>query len=247
MGQSKNKDKNQNVISIPNLVGQVALLNLTQEVENLKKRNREINEMAARSILYALDAKDHYTFGHSVRVAYYSLILGKEMKLNEEELYDLEMASLFHDIGKIGIPDKILLKPTRLDDEEFQEMKKHPVRSAEILKGFDSFQKIVKSIRHHHERFDGTGYPDGLSGNSIPLFARILLIADTFDAMTSSRPYRKGLPFKVAYDELDEFSGSQFDPNLVAAFIAGMKKEEEKKEDTFYLKIIDDNFQKEAA
>lgn len=230
-----------------NLITSLTFLKMAEELEGLRRREKEICEMAARSILSALDAKDHYTFGHSMRVAYYSLVLGKELGLDNEELYDLELAGLFHDIGKIGIPDKVLLKPTRLDEDEFLQMKKHPEWSAQILEGFDHFQEIAYCTRHHHERYDGRGYPDGLRGEEIPLFSRILLITDTFDAMTSSRPYRKGLSFETAYEELEEFAGSQFDPNLVKAFITAMKKEQDKNEETFYLKIIDGNFEKNAA
>jgi len=229
------------------LVTNLTLLHMASELEKYKRKEKEICEMAARSILSALDAKDHYTFGHSMRVAYYSIVLGNQIGLNEEQLYDLELAGLFHDIGKIGIPDNVLLKPQRLEEDEFQQMKKHPEWSAQILEGFDHFQEIAYCVRHHHERFDGRGYPDGLKGEEIPLFSRILLISDTFDAMTSSRPYRNGLKFEVAFEELEEFSGSQFDPDLVQAFIKGMKEEQVKNENTFYLKIVNNHFDKKAA
>lgn len=249
--EKKNKDidtnVDSNVVSIPELLTNITLISLVAEVDELKKRQKETCEMAARAILSALDAKDHYTYGHSMRVAYYSLTLGRELQLSEEELYNLELTGLFHDIGKIGTPDAVLLKPTRLDEDEFLEMKKHPMRSHQILQGFDQFEEISRSAKHHHERYDGRGYPDGLKGDEIPLFARILLIADTFDAMTSTRPYRKGLSFEIAFEELDEFSGTQFDPGLVKHFIKGMKKEQAKREETFYLKIIDNKFEKDAA
>lgn len=243
----KRSPKRSEVISLSGVVIETTILKMAQEIEKLKARQRETCEMAARSILQALDAKDHYTYGHSMRVAYFSLVMGREMGLSEEELYQLELAGLFHDIGKIGTPDKVLLKPTRLDEEEFLEMKKHPERSAQILEGFTSFETIAKCARHHHERFDGRGYPDGLKGEEIPLFSRILLIADTFDAMTSSRPYRKGLSMETAFSELQEFSGTQFDPNIVEVFIKGMNKELSKKEETFYLKIANESFKKDAA
>jgi HD-GYP domain-containing protein (c-di-GMP phosphodiesterase class II) len=126
-------------------------------------------------------------------------------------------------------------------------MKKHPEISAEILRGFDEFKKIAYYAKHHHERFDGRGYPMGLKGTKIPLFSRMILIADTFDAMTSSRPYRKGLDFQVAFDELVEFSGSQFDPELVKCFIEGMRKEERTGTSTFHISIMGEDFEKEAA
>lgn len=239
--------KKNNVIPLPQLVTNVALMNLVKEVEELKRLHRETCEMAVRSILHALDCKDHYTFGHSMRVAFYALTLGRELGLTDEELYDLELSALFHDIGKIGVPDSVLLKPAPLTEEEFKHMKEHPVKSAEILKGFAPFEKIAICAKHHHERYDGKGYPEGLSGESIPLFSRILLIADTFDAMTSSRPYRKGLPYEVAFEELERFAGTQFDPMLVLRFQRAMKKEQARKSETFRLRIIEGEFKKDAA
>lgn len=239
--------KKDNVISLQQVMTNMTLLKLAEDVEKLKLEKKKVCEKAARTMLHALDAKDHYTYGHSMRVAFYSISLGKEFGLNEEELYDLEMAALFHDIGKIGVPDEVLLKPSRLSEEEFLKMKEHPTKSWEILKDFDEFQEVAKFAKHHHERYDGRGYPDKLKGEDIPLFSRIILIADTFDAMTSTRPYRKGLPYEVAFKELEEFSGSQFDPKLVEAFIAAMSKEEKKGVDTFSLNIIEGEFQKDAA
>ena len=220
---------------------------LEKTVQKLKEEQRSVCEMAARSILYALDCKDHYTFGHSLRVTHFALALGKEMGFDEDTLYDLELSALFHDIGKIAVPDKVLLKPSRLTDEEFLQMKLHPTKSAEILNGFKPFEKVAKYAKHHHERFDGRGYPDGLKGEEIPLFSRIILIADTFDAMTSTRPYRKGLSYDVAFSELKEFSGSQFDPDLVEVFIAAMTKDKADKSKTFCLRIIEGEFEKDAA
>lgn len=225
----------------------ISIMSLASKIEELKDEKQKICEMAARTILQALDAKDHYTFGHSMRVCYYSLVLGKEMKLTNQEMYELELSALFHDIGKIGTPDAVLNKPTRLTEEEFKIMKKHPVDSYNILKGFDVFEKIAINAKHHHERFDGRGYPDALKADEIPLYSRIILIADTFDAMTSSRVYRKGLPYETAYAELIEFSGTQFDPELVQHFISGMKKEAAKKEDQFYIPLMNKTFKKDAA
>jgi putative nucleotidyltransferase with HDIG domain len=226
---------------------QESIMNMAKRIDELKTEQEKICEMAARTILKALDAKDKYTFGHSMRVTYFSIILGKELKLTDREMYDLELAALFHDIGKIGTPDAVLNKPTRLTDEEFKIMKQHPSDSYNILKGFTVFEKVARFAKHHHERFDGRGYPDGLKGEQIPLFSRIILIADTFDAMTSTRVYRKGLPYQVAFDELNEFAGSQFDPNLVKHFINGMQKEQAKGEDKFYIPLMDEMFDKDAA
>lgn len=229
--------KKSNVLKFPQI----------NEVAEMKSEQKEFCEMCIRSMLKALKLKDEYTFGHSLRVAYYSLALGKEVGLSETELYELEVAALFHDIGKIGVPDHILNKPARLEENEFLKMKKHPEQSAEILEGFKPFEKVAKFAKHHHERFDGRGYPDGMKGEGIPYFSRIILIADTFDAMTSTRPYRKGLPYKVAFDELNEFAGTQFDPDLVKSFISAMSKEEKKNEDTFSLGIIEGDWKKDAA
>lgn len=242
----KKKEEN-NVISIPSILMNVAFMKLNEEIQELKKEQKKNSETMCRSMLLALDAKDQYTYEHSTRVAYYSLTLGKELGLSETQLYDLEMSGLFHDLGKIGTPDSILNKPTRLNEEEFEIMKLHPIRSGDILEGFKDFKEVAKIVRHHHERYDGRGYPNGLKGEDIPLFSRILLIADTFDAMTSSRAYRKGLPYSTAFSELEEFSGSQFDPGLVSLFIEGMLKEEKNKEKTFHLKIIGKDFEKKAA
>ncbi|EQC47355.1 HD-GYP domain-containing protein [Bacteriovorax sp. Seq25_V] len=236
-----------NVISLPDAVTNVALLNLVKENKKLALEQKKICEMAARTILHALDCKDSYTYGHSMRVAFLSLTLGKEIGLNEEELYDLELSALFHDIGKIGVPDSVLLKPARLTEDEFLQMKSHPEKSAEILRGFSHFEKVAKYAKHHHERWDGRGYPEGLKGEDIPLFSRIILIADTFDAMTSSRPYRKGLDYEVAFAELEEFSGSQFDPELAKAFITAMRRDANQKEETFELSIVEGKFLKNAA
>lgn len=239
--------KDDNIYSIQTMLTHVLILKLASDVKKLEEKQQKTCEMAARSILHALDMKDHYTYGHSMRVAFLSLTVGRELGLNDKDLYELELASLFHDVGKIGVPDAVLLKPSRLNESEFKEMQSHPEKSAEILKGFEDFSEIAKIAKHHHERWDGKGYPSGLKGDEIPLFSRIILIADTFDAMTSSRPYRKGLDYSVAFQELKDFAGTQFDPVLVDKFIAAMKKDKEKDEKTFYLKIVDEKFEKEAA
>ena len=223
------------------------MVELAARVEDLKTENQKICEMAARTILKALDAKDAYTYGHSMRVCYFSMVLGKELKLKDEDIYELQLSALFHDIGKIGTPDSVLNKPTRLTDDEFRIMKQHPSQSYDILKGFSNFEKIARFAKHHHERFDGRGYPDALKGEQIPLYSRIILIADTFDAMTSTRVYRKGLDYEIAFEELEEFSGTQFDPNLVKSFIKAMRKEMSKGEGKFYIPLMDEYYDKDAA
>ena len=223
------------------------MLSMAAEMEKLKDENGKMAEMMARTILKALDCKDHYTFGHSMRVAYFSLVTGREMGLNEEELKELELSALFHDIGKVGTPDLVLNKPSRLTEEEFTVMKQHPELSYTILNEYPVFEKIALNARYHHERFDGRGYPEGLKGETIPLFARIILIADTFDAMTSTRVYRKGLEHLVAFEELRQFTGSQFDPNCVEAFVSGMAKEALKGEEDFLIPFLNQHFSKNAA
>ena len=245
-------NKKSNVIAFNNLkptdgMLQDSFVDMARRIDELRTENQKVCEMAARAILKALDAKDKYTYGHSMRVCYFSMVMGKELGLDDSEMYELQLSALFHDIGKIGTPDAVLNKPTRLTDSEFKIMKAHPSQSYEILKDFANFEKIAINAKHHHERYDGRGYPSGLKGDNIPLFARIILIADTFDAMTSTRVYRKGLSYDVAFNELIEFSGSQFDPNLVKYFIKGMKKEQAKGERQFYIPLMNQMFDKNAA
>ncbi len=243
------KKKHDNVLSFRSKkqTPVASIMKMAMRIDELKSEKQKICEMAARTILKALDAKDNYTFGHSMRVCYFSMVVGKELGLTDEEMYDLQLSALFHDIGKIGTPDAILNKPTRLTDEEFTIMKEHPTLSYQILKDFEVFEKVAKFAKHHHERYDGRGYPDKLKGDKIPLFSRIILIADTFDAMTSTRVYRKGLSYDTAFNELIEFSGSQFDPGLVKHFIEGMKKEASKQEDEFYIPLMQEKYKKDAA
>jgi len=176
----------------------------------------------AQTIMAKVKKKDTETFDHCVRVSRMARMLATAAGLGESESRVVEYAGLFHDIGKVGVPDEILMKPAKLTDSEYEVMKSHPVLSVEILKPIshvDFFALTLPGVRHHHERFDGRGYPDGLMGENIPLASRIILVVDTYDAMTWSRPYRKGLPTEVAYKELVEFSGRQFDPKLVEVFL----------------------------
>ena len=172
----------------------------------------------------AIDARDHYTKCHSENVTRYSLAIAEEMKLSHYNTEMLRRASLLHDIGKIGIRDNILLKPDKLTPDEFEEIKLHPVRGEEIIKPLSFFNESAILIRHHHERYDGKGYPDGLKGEKIPLGARIMAVADTFDAMNSERPYRKPLSKDIIISEFEKVSGSQLDPYVVTVFLKLLEK-----------------------
>jgi len=170
-----------------------------------------------RALSSAIDAKDKYTIGHSERVALFAVELGKSLGFDEQTVNFVERAGILHDIGKIGVSELILGKPGRLDEHEFQEMKDHLRKSAEILKPIKFLGPAYEGLKMHHERMDGRGYM-GVPGERIPLLGRILAIADAFDAMTSDRPYRKGLPVEVAKQEMRKNSGTQFDPDLVEVF-----------------------------
>lgn len=170
---------------------------------------------ALRSIV---ETRDIETRGHSDRVSGLSCDIALKMGLPEELAEKIRVAGLFHDIGKVGVPDRILLKPARLTEEEFAEIKKHPAAGAGILTGLSQFSDLAPIVRGHHERMDGGGYPDGLAGGEIPQGARIIAVADSFDAMVSSRQYRKRMSVEKAVSELDRCSGTQFDPAAVDAF-----------------------------
>jgi len=167
----------------------------------------------------ALDAKDQYTAGHSRRVMEYSVDIGKRMGLGEDDIEQLKKAALLHDIGKIGVPDAVLHKEGKLSDVEYSIIKSHSEIGANILKSIKSFKHLVPSVYHHHERFDGSGYPQGIKGEQIPLHARIITITDSFDAITSNRPYRKAFSLKDAISELEQNKGIQFDPYITDIFI----------------------------
>ena len=166
----------------------------------------------------AIERKDPYTGGHVRRVTSYSVLLGHELGLGREEMEELWLAATLHDVGKIFVRDDILGKPGALDAEERQIMKRHPVDGAEILSAITDLRRVLPGVRNHHERLDGQGYPDGLAGDDIPLLARIIAVADTYDAMTTSRPYRPGLPPEAAGAEIEAGAGSQFCPLVAAAF-----------------------------
>ena len=173
-----------------------------------------------RSLAAAIDAKDSYTHGHSRRVTDLSVGIALEMNLPKADVDTIRHASLLHDVGKIGISEKILLKPGRLTDEEFETIKSHPYIGAGILNSIEFLHSVCDIIKHHHERYDGKGYPDRLAGDEIPLGARIICVADSFDAITSNRPYRKPMTFDEATEEVKRCAGAQFDPAVASAFVS---------------------------
>jgi putative nucleotidyltransferase with HDIG domain len=167
----------------------------------------------------ALEARDQYTAGHSRRVMEFSKSIGQRMKLDKEDIEYLKRSALLHDIGKIGIPDIVLQKQSKLTDEEYAIIKSHSERGAGILKHIKTFKDLVPAVYHHHEQFDGGGYPQGIKGKEIPLHARIIAVADTFDAMTSNRAYRKALSLRTALSELERNKEIQFDPDITDIFL----------------------------
>jgi response regulator RpfG family c-di-GMP phosphodiesterase len=195
--------------------------------EKVKEQTDIINSMYVRSIdamIKALEAKDFYTRGHSQRVTLYSMAIAVELGVTGQELEDLHRASVLHDLGKIGVREAVLNKPGKLTEEEFAEIVRHPETAVRILEPIPFFHPLLPAILHHHERFDGKGYPSRLAGKNIPLASRIMSIADTFDAMTSTRAYRKALPVADAIAEIRRCSGTQFDPDIVPAFLACQSK-----------------------
>jgi len=190
-------------------------------IERLKSAAEENHELflgTIRVLATAIDEKDPYTRGHSERVNRLSLVIGKHLDLSEKEMRHLHIASLLHDVGKIGIDDRILRKPAALTDDEFEVMKQHPVRGANILSGVRALEEIIPGMKHHHERWSGGGYPDGLVGEQIPLAARIIQIADSYDAMTTNRPYQRAMRMEAAVARINELTGAICDPKVVAAF-----------------------------
>ena len=171
-----------------------------------------------------IEAKDPYTSGHANRVEEYSVLLAEAIELTEDKIQNTKTAAILHDIGKIAINDNILNKATKLTSEEYAEIMKHPSVGADIISKMDFFKDIKGIVRHHHERYDGKGYPDGLKGDDIPIEACILAIADSYDAMTSDRPYRKALEKEVALEEIKNNAGTQFHPKLALAFVNKMSE-----------------------
>lgn len=184
----------------------------TREVTAQKEKMEKMSMQIVMALSGAIDAKDTYTNGHSTRVAEYSKRLAQRAGLSEQVQSDIYMMGLLHDVGKIGVPDAIINKPDKLTEEEYSIIKKHPVMGAEILKNITEFPKLITGARWHHERYDGKGYPDGISGEEIPVEARIIAVADAYDAMSSKRSYRNALPQTRVRAEVEKGKGTQFDP-----------------------------------
>ena len=180
----------------------------------------------AQSLAKAVDFRDNYTHGHSQRVAEYSVGIARDMNLSEAEIEIVQRAATLHDLGKVGVSDEVLNKPGKLSDEEFAMIQAHASNGFEILKEAPSFEALLPGIRSHHERYDGRGYPDGMKGEDIPLLARIIAAADAYDAMTSDRIYRKALPMEKAKEEMKKCAGTQFDPEVVEAFLIYLARRE---------------------
>jgi HD-GYP domain-containing protein (c-di-GMP phosphodiesterase class II) len=214
------------VIAMPSALRAVPIVEMPSYWSPDPFRIKQLEEQASAlrgSVICAfnqlLDLKDLNTGVHSTRLAEWGLRVGQELSLSEGTLQNLEVAALLHDIGKVGIPDSILRKPGKLDHEEYALMKKHPEYGWAVLRMLPGFENAALDILHHHESMDGKGYPAGLKDCEIPIVSRIVCVIDAFDAMVSSRPYRKGLPFEEAVRRLVESSGTQFDPMVVQNFI----------------------------
>ncbi|MEY2549548.1 MAG: hypothetical protein QOD64_2130 [Verrucomicrobiota bacterium] len=196
-------------------------------VEDLRKAARENHLLfinSVRMLAAAIDAKDPYTRGHSERVARYSIAIGKNLELGEQDMRNLRISALLHDVGKIGIDDRILRKPGALSDDEFEVMKGHPAKGAAIMSGVAQLIDIIPGMKYHHEKWSGGGYPDGLTAEEIPMQARIVAIADTFDAMTTNRPYQKAMEINYVVEKIKSFAGTRFDPHVVDAFANAVKR-----------------------
>lgn len=223
-GYCEKSDKfDQLLLLIESGIKSIAQMNLikkiNQELSDTYEKLEQAYMESIQTLRYTVEAKDPYTRGHSDRVSEYSVLLGQKLGLSQEDLKTLRIGGLFHDIGKIGVPDSILLKECKLTDDEYSQIKNHPTIGAHILSSATIFQDIIPIVKHHHEKYDGNGYPSKLKGDEIPYFARIAAVADTFDAMTSKRTYRDALSIDVVKEEIEKCSGTQFDPAIAQAFL----------------------------
>lgn len=232
-GYCEKSDKfDQLLLLIESGLKSVDQMNIIKQINSELSTSKELLEKSylesIETLRNTVEVKDIYTKGHSDRVSAYSLLIGEKLNLSPEEMKTLKIGALFHDIGKIGIPDGILLKTDKLTENEYSEIKNHPSIGAHILSDASIFADIIPIVKHHHERYDGRGYPGKLAGNDIPLLARIVAVADTFDAMTSKRSYRQALDFDYTRAEIAKCSGTQFDPSIAKAFLEILDTEKDK-------------------
>ena len=194
-------------------------------ISELQRKNRELRDAyrdTVNAVVNTLEARDKYTYGHTERVTAIAMSIAKsiavKMGLDEEDLFTIEIGALLHDVGKIGVPDAVLRKPGPLEVGEILQIQEHPAKGKHILDNIAYLEQALPCVLHHHERFDGQGYPEKIRGEMIPLPGRIISVADAFDAMTSDRPYRKKRDFRSAFEEIEKNAGKQFDPQIVGAF-----------------------------
>lgn len=194
------------------------------QVQRAARENRELFLASIRALAEAIDAKDPYTRGHSERVAAYASTIATEMGLPPPEVERIRLSALLHDVGKIGVDDRIIRKPTALTEEEFQLMKTHPIKGAAIMSAIPQLADVIPGMKYHHEKWGGGGYPEGLKGEQIPFQARIVTVADTFDAMTTTRPYQRAMENDYVVERIKQFAGIRYDPLVVEAFVRAYGK-----------------------
>jgi putative nucleotidyltransferase with HDIG domain len=195
-----------------------------EDVQRAARENRELFLSSIRALAEAIDAKDPYTRGHSERVATYAAAIATEMGLPAEDVERTRLSALLHDVGKIGVDDRIIRKPTALTEDEFEQMKTHPIKGAAIMSAIPQLADVIPGMKYHHEKWGGGGYPEGLKGEEIPLQARIVTVADTFDAMTTTRPYQKAMEMGFVIGRIRQFAGVRFEPTVVDAFVRAYEK-----------------------
>jgi len=204
-----------------NMAGSIEAL--VRRLKQALRQNQELFLETIKTLAAAIDAKDRYTRGHSERVSSYSMAMSRHLGLSQEKVFRVHIAAILHDVGKLGVRESILNKPGGLSDEEFEIMKQHPSIGAQIMSPIRMLKDIIPGIRNHHETWDGNGYPDRLVGEEIPMVARIIGVADTFDAMTTNRPYQHAMTLDYVLAKMRSMSGTRFDPAVIDAFVAAVE------------------------